>query len=83
MQGLGAARPPVASPQPGGGGAQDPKQLMQTAGAILQDLAQKFGPQILQVLKQLLDASTPQAGAGGGAPLAAPQAGPQGPPPGR
>ena len=66
MQGLNAAQPPAAPP---GGG--DPKQqLLQAAGTVLQDAVAQFGPQIVEVLTQLLTTAPPP---GAGAPPSGPQ----------
>lgn len=71
MQGL-----EKAAPQPG---PQDPQQaLMQAAGQLLNSAVQKFGPEIIEVIKEMLG-----VGPGGGGPkaLAPPPGGPGGPPP--
>lgn len=61
MQGLAAARP-VSQQNDDGGGAGDPQQLVQAAGALLEDAVKQFGPEIVMVLKQML------AGPGAGEP---------------
>lgn len=64
MQGLAGAAPP-----PDAGGQQpDPQQLLQIAATLLDELSQKFGPEILDVLKQIL--SQQGGGAVGGQPAA-------------
>ena len=65
MGGLAAARPEAAAPQ------EQPD--LQAAASILQDAVSQFGPQIIDVLKQLLE-SAPAAG-GDGSGGQTPQAG--------
>lgn len=51
MQGLSSAAPNSPDPL---SQDQDPKELMQTAAMLLMEIASKFGPEILNVMKQLL-----------------------------
>lgn len=72
LQGLAAARPPVTAPPQlsrSQGGQHDPKQLLQVAGTVLQELVKQFGPDIVAAFQQVLQAaSSPAApqGQGGG-----------------
>ncbi len=64
MQGLTAARP-QATQNPQNAGAQDPKHLIQAAGSILEQAVSQFGPQIIEILKQILTGPPPGAGSQG------------------
>lgn len=63
MGGLAAARPEASTPQ------EQPD--LQAAASILQDAVSQFGPQILDVLKQLLESAPTSGGdgSGGAAPM--------------
>lgn len=56
MSGLAAAKPQDSQSdqqsQP-----KDPKVLMQAAASLLQEAASQFGPEIIMVIKQLLDSA--------------------------
>lgn len=76
LQGLAAAKPAPSQQPPA---QEDPKQLLHAAAGILQDAVSQFGPQIIMVLKQLLDT----APTGNAPQTQAPPPGPGGPPEGR
>lgn len=67
IQGLAASRPQAGPPPVGGGGGDgaDPQQLVQVAATVLSELSDRFGPQIIEVFKQLLAGPPPGAGAQG------------------
>lgn len=59
MQGLAAARPAESQGAEGGG----PEQLVQAAGALLEDAVAQFGPEIVMVLKEMLAGPSAPGGA--------------------